>query len=186
MLRTNTKTLFSIVAIMALGVIIFLFATRSTQDAQGTQSLQENVKASLTSNQMQASRTDKGLYIIDRENFEQTVRKNLPATRGAAFQDVKDKDIKFAYLINRDGKDAEKTFADSHGNKKMDTLVDPKGKYLAVKGVRVLIDGNDDGVFTSEEDHVATLVVDTDEKEDDTEFSERIYDKSQPLYQNYR
>lgn len=160
MLKTNIKTIGAVVAILAIGIALFWFSSKDNQDQQGTQSIQENLQASVESNRMQASRTKRGVYIIDRVNFEKDVKNGLASTKGAGLTNLEDKDVKFAYLIDSSAKDLNDKMTDNKGVKISADLTDEKSKYVAVKGVRVLVDANGDGDFTSNKDVIGTLALD--------------------------
>ena len=149
--------------VAVIGIIFFLmfFSGKDNQDQQATQSLQENIQSSVVVARLQSARVSRGTYLLDRDLFEKTVTSGLKFTKGGGLNSLKDKNVKFAYLIDTtNGEKVSDLASDSKGVKKTVDFTDPKGKYIAVKGVRVLIDANNDGIYTSEKDLIATLALD--------------------------
>lgn len=161
MIKSNIKTIAAIVIIFILGMTAVWWATSDNKDAQGTQSIQENLQASATANRLQSARVKRGVYLLDRKAFEEDVIEGLKTTKGMGFDKLQsDNQVKFAYLLDSSASDVNGKFTDNKGNKVTEDVTKETSPYIAIKGVRVLIDANNDGNFTSEEDTIATLALD--------------------------
>lgn len=161
MIKRYAEIIGAFVAIIGIIFFLMFFSGKDNQDQQATQSLQENIQSSVVVARLQSARVSRGTYLLDRELFENTVTSGLKFTKGGGLKSLKDKNVKFAYLIDTtNGKKVSDLASDSKGVKKTVDFTDPKGKYIAVKGVRVLIDANNDGIYTSEKDLIATLALD--------------------------
>lgn len=160
MIRKYIEIIGGVIAIIAIGIFLVWFTGRDNQDQQATHSIQENVQSAVEASRMQASRVKRGTYIIDRKNFENNVRNGLATTSGGGLQNLKNKNVKFAYLIDSSASELNNKVTDNKGEKKLQDLTDYSSQYIAIKGVRVLIDKNNDGNYTGKQDIVATLAVD--------------------------
>lgn len=160
MIRKYIEIIGGVAVVIAIGIFLVWFTGRDNQDQQATHSIQENVQSAVEASRMQASRVKRGTYIIDRQNFENNIRTGLATTSGGGLSTLKDKNVKFAYLIDSSATDLNDKVTNNKGEKKTQDLTNPSSQYIAIKGVRVLIDKNNDGIFTGKQDIVATLAVD--------------------------
>lgn len=161
MYANYTKMIGAIVALLAgLGLVVVLLFNEST-DNQSTKALQETIQTTASANRDDSSRVMRGVFVLDRKPFESSFVSTLANSRGLGFRKITKSNIKFTYLVDKsNGKDLNGKLVDKNGNKVANDYTKPTADYVAVKGVRVLIDDDKNGSYTDKADYVATVYID--------------------------
>lgn len=127
----------------------------------GTMSIQQNLRSAVEENRANGARVKRQTYIINRKNFEQDFIDHLKDTKGSSYKNLNGKHVKFAYLTDSDASSLNGKYVNKNLSKENNDFTNPNADYVAIKGVRVLIDGNGNGSYTDKQDLTATLAVST-------------------------
>lgn len=157
-----TRLMLILAGIFAAIGLVWLLNYQETSDNQSTKALQETLQTSVSANRDDSSRVVRGVYVLDRKPFESSFESALATSRGLGFKDLKKGSIKYTYLLDKSAADLmNNKLVDKNGNKLGNDYAKASSPYIAVKGVRVLIDNNNNGTFTDKDDYVATIYVDS-------------------------
>lgn len=161
MLQTYQKLIIGIMTIFAVILGFWYFFLRDLTENQSVEGLQEALQTAVLANRDQSARIDRGIFVLDKQTFEEGFKSTLLHSKDLGFTNLKAKNIQFTYLIDPEGKTLNSKIKNKNGTTITNDYTNPKSKYIAIKGVRVLIDANNNGVFTDKDDFVATVIVDT-------------------------
>lgn len=160
MLKQYQKLMVSIVLILITIIGLFYWIAADFGENSTTEGLQESLQTAVTANRDQSARAEKGLYLLDRQGYEKGFLSTLGSQQGMSV-DLKKENIMFTYLIDPKGSTLNDKVVKLDGTKVTNDYTKVTSRYIAIKGARVLIDANKNGVFTDAEDFVATVLVDT-------------------------